>query len=116
MKIVYQSDKILASIKDVERKRPDLFVQLKLLIEKLNGFDYDDLMMEIDSQLKKSDRDPSKVIKKIPKFHVYEFRIPPHHRRGVLRIQFIIEEDRWTLCFTRVWIKPHSPKDKRKKK
>ena len=116
MKIAYQSDEVLASIKDVERKRPDLFEQLKLLIGKLDNFDHDDLMLEIDTQLKKSDRDPSKVIKEIPKFHAFEFRIPPHHRHGVLRIQFIIEEDRWTICFTRVWIKPHSPKDKGKKK
>jgi len=115
MKIVYQSDDVLASIKDVERKRPDLFEELKLLNEKLDNFVYDDLILEIDTQLKKRDKDPSKVIKEIPKFHAYEFRIPPHQTHGVLRVQFI-EEDLWTICFTRVWIKLHSPKEKGKKK
>jgi hypothetical protein len=116
MKIEHQNDEVLASIKDVMCKRPDLFERFIHLIEKLKKFNHDDLILEINTELSKGDSDPTKLIKEIPKFQAYEYRIPPSHKHGVLRVQFIIEEDLWTICITRVWIKAQNPKDKRKSK
>jgi len=92
----------------IKEERPDLYELFCIMKQKLEAMDFDDLEFHIAEELAKSNN--RKEIKELPRDSSYEYRIPPHHKDGVLRVKSALEDDYYSIRVMRVWIKEVSPK------
>ena len=105
MKLVYENERVHNDLIKVHETRPDLydkFIQVRTL---LISMEHDDILKHIKEELAKKDR--IKQVKEIPKRGTYEYRIPPHQRNGVLRMEFKLDDDFYTIIVTSFRVKPH---------
>jgi len=114
MKLHFDNEEIRQHVIEISKQYPKLGDRLNLVFTKLKSFDYDDLELHINEELHKSAH--SQQIKYIPNEKVYEYRIPPHCKYGVLRMNFVVEDDRWTVCIKRVWTKGTKPVSKKERR
>jgi len=74
---------------------------------------WEDFEVYMKEELAKSDQ--SKRIKRIGKEERFEFRIPPHSEKGVLRVFFTLGGDCYTIWITDVVDKDNEPKEAKNK-
>jgi len=105
MKFKFYNEEIRNEMLRVSQQRKDLFkeyLSLKQIIQELDYFEFQALLMK---ELSKGRGNKTKIIKEINNGEAYEFRIPPHDKAGVLRVEFEIEPDYHTICITSVRVK-----------
>ncbi len=104
MKIVTPKEVVLKLI-EIRESRPDLYDKYVFLANKIKGLEYDKFKKYLAKELNKSRRSRSKEVKRIGGDNSYEFRIPPHHKDGVMRVKFKDEGDHYSIRLTDVFIK-----------
>lgn len=105
MKINYSDETVRLKIVEISKKRPDLYERYLYLRHRIRMMDYDKFKRYINNELKKSERNRNKEVKRIGGENSYEFRIPPYSDNGVMRVEFEDEGDHYTLRITDAFIK-----------
>lgn len=111
MKLKFETEAIRQDLIRIQASRSDLYQRFDLERCKLKDMDYGDFLFYIKEELGKSDA--NNLIKEITKNGTYEFRLPPKHTNGVLRVEFELGDDMFNIVIKRVWIKTHTPKKKK---
>ncbi|MCB5271061.1 MAG: hypothetical protein LHW56_04365 [Candidatus Cloacimonetes bacterium] len=114
MKVVFDSEEERKKLIEFQKSNPELYKKYCLEMYKVKEMEFDEFDFYLREELDKSNN--SKGIKEIGTAGKYEFRIPPSAPHGVLRAEFTIEGDCYTICITRIWIKDHKPNDNTKKR
>jgi|LSQX01.1.fsa_nt_gb hypothetical protein len=105
MEIKFSSEEVRLWLNDLVKIRPDLYKKYIVFIDEIKSFDYGDFKYYLNQELRKGERSKSKMVKRLGGDNLYEFRIPPHDKKGVLRVEFEDEGNYYTLCITRAYIK-----------
>jgi hypothetical protein len=113
MKIVYLNDKVRLAGNEYQNTHPKLYKLMYFEFRKVKSMDWDDFDFYMKEELAKSDK--SKLIKRIGKEELYEFRLPPSAKNGVLRAEFTLDGDCYTICITGIYVKNHEPKQQPKR-
>lgn len=113
MKISYSSEKVRLIGISLHETHPDLYELMHFEFIKVKKMDWEDFEFYLKEELAKSDK--SKRIKRIGKEDLFEFRLPPSSPKGVLRAQFTMECDFYTICITQIFVKNHEPKQQPKR-
>lgn len=108
MKIRYSSEDVRISGNEIQKSHPDLYRLWCFEHAKVKKMDWDDFNFYKQEELVKSDK--SKTIKQIGKEELYEFRLPPVSKKSVLRIEFTLDGDCYTICISRFHVKSIEPK------
>jgi len=112
MKIEFECEAIKNDEIEISKSRKDLYDLYRQVIIRLRAWDFGTLSLFIKEELAKSKS--STQIKVIPTENAYEFRIPPHRKGGVLRMLFVVEDDCFTVCIKRIWVKINEPQKRRR--
>lgn len=105
MEIKFSSDEVRIWLNDLFKVRPDLHKKYMVFIDEIKSLDYDEFKYYLNHELSKGRNNKSKVVKQLGGDNLYEFRIPPHDKNGVLRVEFEDEGNYYTLRITKAYIK-----------
>lgn len=114
MKIRYSSEEVRLNGIEYQRTHPDLYKLMDLEFMKVKKMEWGDFVFYMKEELEKSNK--SKRIKRIDKKELYEFRLPPSSKKGVLRAEFTLDGDCYTICINHIYYKDNEPQETKKKK
>lgn len=116
MKIKYSDESISIREKIISflDTHPLIYELIYQKFETIRKLDYEAFCEDIKQEIVKDDEDRSKTVKQWN--GTYEFRIPPHSHRGVVRILFTVDPYQHAITITdckfKQWIQPQKRGEK----
>lgn len=104
MKIVYADKKDREFLNSLQKDKPHLYKEYNAVRTRARDFDYDEFQSWVKEETAKSQR--TKRIKEL-KSGIYEFRLPPKDKHEVLRVEFTIEADYYSILIVNAYVKGH---------